>query len=127
MPLPRWVAQVNLRVTNHILGPLARRLPGMGVVVHVGRKTHRSYRTPVMVFRRDNRVIIALTYGHDSQWVQNVLAEKSCELETEDRKLRLIEPQVVRDERRLAMPAFVRFVLGLLRVSDFLELSIASQ
>lgn len=127
MPLPRWVAQVNLRVTNHILGPLARRLPGMGVVVHVGRKTHRSYRTPVMVFRRDNRVIIALTYGHDSQWVQNVLAEKSCELETEDRKLRLIEPQVVRDERRLAMPAFVLFVLELLHVADFLELSIASQ
>jgi deazaflavin-dependent oxidoreductase (nitroreductase family) len=127
MPLPRWVARVNLRVTNHILGPLARRLPGMGVVVHVGRKTHRSYRTPVMVFRRDNRVIIALTYGHDSQWVQNVLAEKSCELETEDRKLRLINPQVVHDERRLAMPAFVLFVLGLLHVADFLELSIASQ
>jgi hypothetical protein len=46
MPFPRWIARVNLHVTNRLLGPLARRLPGMGVVIHIGRKTHRQYITP---------------------------------------------------------------------------------
>ncbi len=68
MPAPRWLARFNLYVTNRILGPLASRLPGMGVVLHVGRKTGRLYRTPVLIFRRGDRLIIALTYGRQSQW-----------------------------------------------------------
>jgi hypothetical protein len=49
MPFPRWIARVNLHVINHLLGPIAQRLRGMGVVIHTGRNTHRRYRTPVMV------------------------------------------------------------------------------
>ena len=127
MPLPRWLARFNLRVTNRVLGPLATHMPGMGVVAHVGRKTHRQYRTPVMVFRQKSRVTIALTYGRDSQWVHNVLANNGCDLETEGRKVHLVEPLLIHDEHRTGVPAFVRFVLGLLNVSDFLELSLGSQ
>jgi deazaflavin-dependent oxidoreductase (nitroreductase family) len=125
MPAPRWLARFNLQVTNRLLGPLARHMPGMGVVMHVGRKTHRQYRTPVLVFRRGDRLIIALTYGRESQWVANVLAENGCELETAGRTLRLSHPRLFHDEKRRAMPGFVRFMLGVLNVSDFLELSIA--
>ena len=125
MPAPRWLARFNLYVTNRILGPLARHMPGMGVVVHVGRKTHRQYRTPVLIFRRGDRLIIALTYGRESQWVANVLAANGCELETEGRRLRLSHPRLFHDEQRRTMPGLVRFVLGLLNVSDFLELAIA--
>ncbi len=125
MPAPRWLARVNLHLTNRVLGPLASRLPGMGVVLHIGRKSHRRYRTPVLIFRRGDRMIIALTYGRESQWVHNVLAEAGCDLETERRILRLVHPVLFHDEQRGAMPAFVRFMLGLLNVSDFLELTIA--
>ena len=124
MPLPRSVARFNLCVTNRILGPLAEWVPGMGVVIHVGRKTHRQYRTPVMVFRRANRFIVALTYGRNSQWVQNVLVANGCELITQNSKLRLSHPHVFRDERRENMPIFARFILGIINVSDFLELTI---
>jgi deazaflavin-dependent oxidoreductase (nitroreductase family) len=123
MPFPRWLARLNLHVTNRVLEPVATWVPGMGVVVHVGRKTHRPYRTPVMVFPRNNQMIIALTYGRDSQWVQNVLAANGCELETMGRKLRFSQPRLFRDERRESMPTFVRFFLGILNVSDFLELT----
>ena len=126
MPFPRWVARFNLVATNRILGPLANHVPGMGMVLHVGRKTRREYRTPVMVFWRDNRFVIALTYGTQSQWVQNVIAAGGCEFETEGRTLHLTNPVIVRDERRSAMPALVRFILGILRVSNFLELSVAA-
>ena len=124
MPAPRWLARFNLYVTNRILGPLARRLPGMGVVVHVGRKTHRPYRTPVMIFRHGDQVIIALTYGRESQWVQNVIANNGCELQNQGRMLRLTNPHLYRDEQRKTMPALVRTILGVLNVSDFLELTV---
>src|SRR5438067_9458209 len=65
MPAPRWLARVNRRVTNRLLAPLATHLPGFGVVVHTGRKTRQRYRTPVNVFRRADRYVIALTYGRD--------------------------------------------------------------
>ena len=125
MPAPRWLARLNLHVTNRILGPLATRMPGMGVIIHTGRKTHRRYRTPVLVFRRGNHFIIALTYGRESQWVLNVMAQDGCELETQGRTLCLSHPRLFHDEQRRAMPSPVRLMLGLLNVSDFFDIAIA--
>jgi deazaflavin-dependent oxidoreductase (nitroreductase family) len=122
MPAPRWLARFNLRVTNHILGPLAKRVPGMGVVIHTGRTSGRRYHTPVMVFARGERVTIALTYGRESQWVQNVLAANGCDLETQGHILRLAAPRIVHDQARSVVPAFPRPILAALNVSDFLEL-----
>jgi hypothetical protein len=45
MVLSRRVATFNRQVTNRVTGPFAHRLPGFGVVVHVGRKSGREYRT----------------------------------------------------------------------------------
>ena len=125
MPAPRWLARFNLRVTNRILGPLALHMPGMGVIVHVGRKTGRVHRTPVLIFRQGSRVVVALTYGRDSEWVRNVSARNGCVLETQGQSLILDTPYLYRDEQRHAMPGLVRFILGLLNVSDFLELTVA--
>jgi hypothetical protein len=55
------------------------------------------------------------------------LAENGCELETGGRTFRLSHPRLFHDEERRAMPGFVRFMLGILNVSDFLELSIAER
>jgi deazaflavin-dependent oxidoreductase (nitroreductase family) len=124
MPLPRSIARVNRRVTNHLLGGLAQRLPGFGVVVHKGRTSGRQYRTPVNVFRRGDRYIIALTYGSNADWVRNVLADGGCTLETRGQTLRLSRPRLFHDEARSAVPAPVRLVLGIVRVHDFLELTL---
>src|SRR5947207_13337568 len=120
MPLPRAIARFNRRVTNRLLTPLVMRLPGFGIVVHTGRKTGREYRTPVNVFRRGDRVSIALTYGPDADWVRNILAQGGCLLETRGRTQPLSRPRVVHDERHRAVPAPARLVLGVARVSDFL-------
>ena len=47
----RWVAAFNLAVTNRITSRFAARLPGFGILTHVGRKSGRIYGTPVNVFR----------------------------------------------------------------------------
>jgi deazaflavin-dependent oxidoreductase (nitroreductase family) len=125
MPAPRWLARFNRGVANRVLGRLATRLPGFGVVVHTGRKTQRRYRTPVNVFPRAGGYIIALTYGPEAQWVRNVLASGGCALETRGRTRLLAQPRLFHDERRRCVPAAVRVVLGLLGVADFLELRLA--
>ena len=93
--------------------------------MHFGRKTHRQYRTPVLVFRRGKQFIIALTYGRESRWVHNVQAQGGCELQTQGRTLRLSRPRLFKDEHRHAMPPVVRLMLRILNVSDFLELTVA--
>jgi hypothetical protein len=77
----RWVAAFNLAVTNGITSRFAARLPGFGIVTHVGRKSGKDYRTPVNAFRAPEGFLIALTYGRESEWVRNVLAAGGCELE----------------------------------------------
>ena len=76
----RWLAAFNLAVTNRISSRFAPRLPGFGIVTHVGRKSGRVYRTPVNVFRAPNGFLIALTYGRESEWVKNALAAASLRL-----------------------------------------------
>jgi len=125
MPAPRWLARFNVHVTNRMLGPLALRMPGMGVVEHLGRRTRRVHHTPVLIFRQGNRYVIALTYGRESEWVRNVVAQNGCVLETQGRRFQLASPYLYRDDKRRAMPAFVRVMLGLLNVYDFLELTVA--
>src|SRR3954451_23344660 len=120
MPLPKRLARFNLKVTNRVLGPLAERLPGFGIVHHVGRRSGQARRTPVNLFRHGDRYVIALTYGRDSQWVRNVLAAEEFDVETRGRTIHLVEPEIVRDDRRALVPAPVRRVLRLAEVSDFL-------
>jgi deazaflavin-dependent oxidoreductase (nitroreductase family) len=126
MPAPRWLARLNRRLTNPVLGRLAPHLPGFGVVVHTGRISRRVYRTPVNVFRRGPTYVIALTYGANSEWVRNVLANGSCGLFVRGRLVRLRQPRLFRDPSRRLMPPPVRVVLGLLGVSEFLELRLDS-
>jgi deazaflavin-dependent oxidoreductase (nitroreductase family) len=126
MPLPKRLARFNLHVTNRVLGPFARRLPGFAVVAHVGRRSGRVYRTPVSLFRNGDRYVIALMYGADSQWVRNVLAAGEVDVETRGRRLHLVEPEVVHDAERSRVPAPVRPILGLARVAEFMLLRRAS-
>jgi deazaflavin-dependent oxidoreductase (nitroreductase family) len=118
--LGRRVARFNRRVTNRLTRPLASRIPGFGVVVHTGRRSKHQYETPVNVFRSADGYVIALTYGTDSDWVRNVLAACSCELIARGRRERMTSPELRHDERQELVPALVRPVLRVLRVSDFL-------
>lgn len=122
MPLPRAVARFNRFALNRVVRRIAPRMPGLGLVVHVGRRSGREFRTPVNVFTADGRVTIALTYGPQADWVRNVLAAHGCTLITRGRALHLVDPRIVHDATRAAMPPVVRQLLGVLRVADFLVL-----
>ena len=121
----RWVAAFNLAVTNRITSRFAARLPGFGILTHVGRKSGRVYRIPVNVFRVSEGFLIALTYGRDSEWVKNVVAAEKCQLETRGVLYELSAPTIVHDPTRCRFPFAVRLILFLIgeRIScSFLSL-----
>jgi deazaflavin-dependent oxidoreductase (nitroreductase family) len=122
MAFPKALARFNLVVTNRLTGPFARRLPGFAVVTHVGRRSGREYSTPVNLFRHDDRYVIALTYGADSQWVRNVLAAGEAFVLTRGERVHLVEPEVVHDPSAALVPAAVRPILRATRVPDFMLL-----
>ena len=122
MPAPYWLARFNSRVLNRVIGPLAPHLPGLGLIIHTGRKTGRRYRTPVNVWPSGDRYVIALTYGSGTDWVHNVLASGSCILKMRGRRILLTRPRLYHDEQRRALPALLRPLVGLAHIDDFLEL-----
>jgi deazaflavin-dependent oxidoreductase (nitroreductase family) len=125
MPAPRRLARFNKRFTNHLTSKVAGYLPGFAIVSHIGRKSGRTYRTPVNAFRTDDGYIIALTYGSESDWVKNVLAAGSCELQTRGRRVRLYNPHIVTDESKAWAPLPVRLILNRIDASQYMRLSAA--
>jgi deazaflavin-dependent oxidoreductase (nitroreductase family) len=123
MPIPRVVRRWNKAGLNRLTRRVAPWLPGFGVVVHRGRRTGRQYRTPVSVFGGGTGYVIALTYGPDTDWVQNVLAADGCELETRGHVVRLAAPRLYRDEQQGGIRPLERQILRLLNVADFIALT----
>ena len=102
----RWVAAFNLAVTNRITSRFAARLPGFGILTHVGRKSGKVYRIPVNVFRVPQGFLIALTYGRDSEWVRNVVGAGKCEFTTRGLLYRLSHPPSSMTLLRAKIPSF---------------------
>ena len=74
MKLSRRTARFNKRVTNRIQGLYAWLLPPRAVVLHRGRRSGRHYRTPLLGFRRERTLVVALLYGEESDWLRNLRA-----------------------------------------------------
>ncbi|MFB8280917.1 nitroreductase family deazaflavin-dependent oxidoreductase [Nocardia colli] len=125
MPAPRWVARANRIGLNRLTRFIAPWAPGWAVVVHRGRKSGRTFRTPLWAFRREGGYVIALTYGPESDWVRNVLAAGGCQLESRRRRYEVDNPRVYRDDSAADMPPFIRFMLRkVLAAPDFLSVDI---
>jgi deazaflavin-dependent oxidoreductase (nitroreductase family) len=90
--------------------------------VHTGRKSGRTFRTPINIFRDGEGYVIALTYGPESDWVRNVLTAGGCDVIMRGRTVHMTEPALVHDPSRSRMPAITRPLMGALGVADFLVL-----
>lgn len=125
MPIPRIVGQWNKVGLNRVTRHLAPWMPGLGVVVHRGRRSGNVYQTPVNVFTTEDGYVFALTYGPDTNWVRNVLAAGGCELRTRGRVIGLTAPRLFHDESRPGIRPLERQVLRVIGVADFLSLKTA--
>jgi deazaflavin-dependent oxidoreductase (nitroreductase family) len=76
-----------MRQLTRVMRPLALRSAGKegsasSVISHVGRRSGRVYRTPVVAVAHDDGFLIALPYGERTDWLKNVLAQGSATLIT---------------------------------------------
>jgi deazaflavin-dependent oxidoreductase (nitroreductase family) len=127
-PRPRTL--FLLPFTTHILNRFTRRfvhrLPGFAIISYRGRTSGRVYHTPMNVFHRKGTYVFALTYGSGVQWVRNVLAAGEADVRIGSRTIHLTDPELFVDPARRLMPLPVRLILGLMRVSEFLRMRVAS-
>ena len=123
MPLPRWVARLNLRLTNRFIEPVVRRRPGFAVVHHRGRHSGERYATPVYLFDMNGRHVVVLTYGPRADWIQNLLASPG-ELER-DGRLSVIRSVEIVDRAMVgpALPLPVRLATRVLQIRHLARLA----
>ncbi len=125
MPIPRVVARFNRYVTNPLARLIAGWLPPFAVVMYRGRRSGREYRTPVWAFRTDDGFVVALTYGAGSDWVRNVVDAGGCRFLRAGKLVRTVHPRVAAEPEAMKLaPLIVRGPLRLMRVTDFLRLSV---
>ena len=117
MHFPRFMRQVNRVFTNPLMGTFAWLVPPLAVVHHVGRKSGRAYRSPVVAFRSDAGFVIPMTYGRDVDWARNLISARGGEVEQMGRRLVLHNPRIVDFKR--AEPHLPAVVRPLLRTANF--------
>jgi deazaflavin-dependent oxidoreductase (nitroreductase family) len=95
MRVPRAVANFNSRVTNPAARSISPWLPGQGTLEHVGRKSGKRYRTPLLVFPTQDGFIVLIGYGPESDWVKNVLAGGPTVLHKRGKNIALTNPRLM--------------------------------
>lgn len=120
MPLPAGLARFNRNFSNKLMRPLASHVPGFGVLRHTGRKSGRTYETPLNVWRKGDELVVALTYGSDVDWLKNARESESSEIVMEGRTANVGRPvDLTPSEGLRAVSPSVRLILALLDVEEF--------
>jgi len=101
--------RVNRVFTNPLLGTFAWLVPPFAVIHHVGRRSGRPYRTPVVAFHAGAGFVVPMTYGRDVDWALNIVRAKGCDLERMGQRKRLRNPRIVDfDAAEFRLPAVAR-------------------
>ncbi len=127
MPIPKGVTRLNRRFLN----PVMLRLTGRGSLIdleHIGRRSGVTRHTPLMAFRQDGAVTIALTYGPDVQWLTNVRSAGGARVHMDRQILTLGAPEVLDSADGLSrIPQPQRTLLRWpIRCRDYVSLPILS-
>ncbi|MEJ3406062.1 nitroreductase family deazaflavin-dependent oxidoreductase [Rathayibacter sp. YIM 133350] len=74
-----------LWLLKHTLNRLTLRLARAGrgpfsLIRHVGRKSGKTYETPVILARVPEGFVAELTYGPEVSWYRNIVAAGGCEV-----------------------------------------------
>jgi deazaflavin-dependent oxidoreductase (nitroreductase family) len=101
--------------------PLAGLIPPLAVVQHVGRRSGKAYRTPVLALVVEGVIVTPLPYGTDIDWCRNVVTAGRYELEVLGRRIEMENPRIVDAATALPMlPFFLRPGLRLLGLPGYL-------
>ena len=123
MQVPHIMRQVNRAVTNPLMNLFAGFVPPLAIVHHVGRRSGRRYRTPVVAFPSDRGYVTPLPYGTDTDWCLNVLEADLCTLDSAGRHIEVANARIVPTATALKhFPAALRPGLRLADLPGYLLL-----
>ncbi|MDF5757598.1 nitroreductase family deazaflavin-dependent oxidoreductase [Spongiactinospora sp. TRM90649] len=123
MPMPKWWGHINKRVFN----PRAVAGGKWPVLIHVGRVSGATYRTPLDAHPVEGGYLFVLVYGSRSDWVRNILATGRARLRVDGKEMELTAPRLVgRDEAFQALPAGVARPPKVLRITEFLRMDLVT-
>jgi deazaflavin-dependent oxidoreductase (nitroreductase family) len=116
----------NKYVTNRVLQVFTRLPRGpFAIVHHVGRRSGKPYETVIMVWPAGQGFVIALTYGPQVDWYQNLLAAGGGTIFWHRQRHVVGKPEPI--EATSALPAFPQpFRWGLARtgLQDFVRVNL---
>jgi deazaflavin-dependent oxidoreductase (nitroreductase family) len=114
------------------LNPLTRRMARtrfgpFAIVQHVGRRSGKTYETPIIVQPIPGGFMIELTYGPSVDWYKNVQAAGGCTILWHGKPYAIdhIEP-VDPASGRAAFPLPFRIIMTLLDMQHFVRFTNAS-
>jgi deazaflavin-dependent oxidoreductase (nitroreductase family) len=87
------VTRVFNRFTMLLAG--TRLLPLYGMLVHRGRRSGKTFRTPVVVRPTSDGFIIPMPWGQGTDWYRNVRAAGECVVRWKGRAYPLVQPEVI--------------------------------
>jgi deazaflavin-dependent oxidoreductase (nitroreductase family) len=104
---PSLQVRIVMRPMTKVLNPLIARhagRPHFGMAArlrHTGRRSGRTYTTPVGARLVGEHVVIPLTFGNQSDWAKNVRAAGGCSITANGREYRATQPEFL-DARQAA-------------------------
>lgn len=127
MPFPRVLSRhtrgcIN-RVTLRFAGHVA-----FADLEHIGRRSGTVRHTPLRAFRTDDKVMIGLNFGRESDWLKNIQAAGRCRMRLGDEQLELGAPRIVPVKQGVeGMPWLFGVVLRyVVHTADCVELPVVS-
>ena len=85
-----------LKPYNKVISPIAgKRHSPYALLEHVGRRSGRTYSTPVGAFAYEDGFVIGLSYGADVDWCRNVLASGRATLTWRGQTFALERPAII--------------------------------
>jgi deazaflavin-dependent oxidoreductase (nitroreductase family) len=105
----------NKRVTNRVTMKIAGlRYSPISIIRHVGRRSGKTYQTPVIVEPAADGFVFALTYGPDVDWYRNILAAGRATMRWHAKEYALEKSEPIECQAALrAFPQPFRFILRL--------------
>jgi deazaflavin-dependent oxidoreductase (nitroreductase family) len=134
---PSVIVRLVMSPQSKILNPAVAKLAGrrffgtVAAIHHTGRRSGKSYVTPVGARANGDVAIIPLTFGNQSDWVLNVRAAGNCWIRVNGKDHQTVQPQIINwaDTKALVRAAFnplERVVFRALGIRQFMRLDIRS-
>ena len=95
------------------------------ILRHIGRRSGRTYQTPVLASYIGEMVLIPLSYGENVDWLRNTLARGGCELRWRNKWMRAINPLVIDSQTAFAiLPEKRRKLFERFKLEKFLRMQV---